>query len=455
MCSLHGVSVKKPFFWQGLWAGRLEEVDPWGVLSRHPGVPRDFIVYICIQCAGPDGPGAFLPGDKMARASHKGWNCGVMLLALALAAGPAQAAVTLVEGEKGKLEADFRLMVWAVDTGPDFPLIPGINTAPPPPQEENIQDFFVRRMRVIFLAQLGERLEIALQMGMDNEGSKTLRDDAGFRIKDAALNYKQADSFQIMAGQFKIPFLRQNLCSGFNQLLVDRSLVTTLRPAIEGHRDLGGMAWGNRGGFQYRAALFDGSDQEDVNTRSSLRGTVRLSYNWFTREPAFGYTGTSLGQKRILQIAGQVDAQNDRVDARDEIGFTTEHRDYHAWGAEFFYDQPFAERWAVTMEAARVERQDDYETAGLDTRHIDGTYGQGGLLLPWSVGPGRLQLAGRWEEVESTRGLVETSLRARTFGLTWYTTGHDRKIQFDHGEVHERPVDLDDNFYRLSFALMF
>ncbi|HEU5179302.1 MAG TPA: porin [Candidatus Polarisedimenticolia bacterium] len=391
------------------------------------------------------------------RARHDSKAAALLLLAwLVMAAEtPASAVVTLVEGEKGKLEADFRLMVWAVDSGPDLPLLPGLNSAPPPPQEENIQDFSVRRMRVIFRAQLGEKLEIALQAGLDNEGSKILRDDAGFRIKDAYLNYKQADALQIMAGQFKVPFLRQNLCSGFNQLLVDRSFVVAQRPAIEGQRDLGGMVWGNHGGFQYRTALFDGSDQEDVNSRSSLRGTVRLSYNWFTPEPGTSYTGTTLGQKRILQISGQVDAQNDRVDARDDAGFTTEHRDYHAWAAEFFYDQPFAERWAVTLEGARLERNDDYETAGLDTRHIDGTYGQGGLLLPFNVGPGRLQLAGRWEEIESTRGLEETSLRARTFGLTWFTTGHDRKIQFDHGEVHERPVDLDDNFYRLSFAVMF
>jgi len=50
-------------------------------------------------------------------------------------AAPARAAVTLVEGDKGKLDVEFRLMVWATDTGPDLPLLPGLNTAPPPAQE--------------------------------------------------------------------------------------------------------------------------------------------------------------------------------------------------------------------------------------------------------------------------------------------------------------------------------
>ncbi len=371
------------------------------------------------------------------------------------AAAPARAAVTLVEGEKGKLDVEIRFMSWAEYSGPDLPRLSGVNSAPPPVQVEDIQDLFVRRLRLIFRAQLSPSLDLVLQVGQDNLGSRILRDDAGFRVKDAALNYKKSDALQILVGQFKVPFLRQNLASGFNQLLVDRTLVAALRPAIEGSRDEGGMVWGNLRGFQYRAALFDGSDQEDNNTRSSLRGTARVSWNWFTTETGLGYPGTTLGQKRILQIGAQADVQNSRLDARDDAGFTAELRNYSSWAADIYYDQPIGKRWAFTGEGAWLERRDDYRTAGLATRSIDGAYAQSGLLLPWAVGPGRLQVAGRWEKIESYRGPLDTSIRARTFGLTWFTKGHDRKIQFDHGEVHERPIDLDDNFYRLSVVAVF
>src|SRR5262249_9754742 len=141
-------------------------------------------------------------------------------------------------------------------------------------------------------------------------------------------------------------------------------------------------------GFQYRVALFDGSDQEDTNTQSSLRGTVRFSYNWFTPEPGLGYTGTTIGEKKILQVAVQGDAQNDRLDARDDAGFTNEMRDYRNWAAEVYYDQPFGERWAFTGEGAWLQRTDNYQTDGLDTRDIDAAYAQAGILLPWNVGPG-------------------------------------------------------------------
>lgn len=386
---------------------------------------------------------------------YTAWFLTTVALLLFTPGRPSRAAITLADGDKGKIEVEFRLMAWAVDSGPDYPLLPGVNSAPPPAQTENIEDFFVRRLRMIVRGQVSPSLEIYIQGGQDNLGSKVLRDDAGFRIKDAYINYRRKDSLQLLVGQFKVPFLRQNLSSGFNQLLVDRSLVPALRPAIEGQRDQGGMVWGNAGGFQYRAAVFDGSDQEDTNTRSSLRGTVRVSYNWFTREPGLGLTGTTLGQKRILQVSAQADAQNGRVDARDDVGFTAERRAYRAWAAEFYLDQPMGTRWAVTAEGARLQRRDDYETAGLATRSTDGTYGQAGVLLPWKIGPGRLQLAGRWEEIESDRGGAETSTRGRTFGLTWFTKGHDRKIQFDHTEYHERPVDLDDDLYRLSFVTVF
>ncbi|HZM69260.1 MAG TPA: porin [Candidatus Cryosericum sp.] len=378
-----------------------------------------------------------------------------MALAVLLGAAlPARAAVVVADNEKVKLDLELRLMAWATYSGPDS--LPGSSTMPPPVQEENISDLFVRRARLVMRAQIGKAVEIVFQVGQDNIGSKVLRDDAGFRFKDAYILYKRNAALQLVAGQFKIPFLRQNLASGFNQLLVDRSPVVSLRPAIEGSRDQGGMIWGNHKGLQYRAGVFDGSDQEDTNTRSSLRGAARLSWNWFNTEPGMGLTGTTLGQKKILQVGVQGDAQNGRLDSRDDAAFTTETRSYRAWAVDAYYDQPFAEgRWALTAEAAWLERRDDYDTDGLATRSIDGGYAQAGLLLPWHVGPGRFQIVGRYEEINTERAPETSEIHARTAGLTWFTTGHDRKIQFDHVDSHERPVDLDDNIYRLSFVLSF
>jgi hypothetical protein len=245
--------------------------------------------------------------------------------------------------------------------------------------------------------------------------------------------------------------------SGFNQLLVDRALLPTLRPAREGSRDLAGMVWGNAGGFQYRAALFDGSDQEDSNTGSSFRGSARVAYNWFTKETGLGYTGTTIGEKKILQIGGQIDAQNDRLDSRDDtMALAGKLRDYRSWAADLFYDQPFGGgKWAFTFEGAWVDRRDDYTDPTEEERRIEGFYAQAGFLIPGKVGPGRLQVAGRFEEFDSDRGTVETEISRRTAGITWYGKRHDRKIQFDYTDRREEPVELSDDEFRLSLITVF
>src|SRR5437867_5340456 len=104
-------------------------------------------------------------------------------------AGSARAWTTLAEGEKGKLEVEARLMFWAVSAGRDD--LPA-GTPAPPVQTESIQDFFVRRARLLLRAQLSPSLEIYAQVGQDNAGSKIARDDAGLRIKDMYLSYRKA-----------------------------------------------------------------------------------------------------------------------------------------------------------------------------------------------------------------------------------------------------------------------
>ena len=392
------------------------------------------------------------------RHGMRGW-VGLSILVLAMG-GPARAETAPQASEKKapeaaekkKIELELRLMFWAVSAGPeDLPT----GTPVPTAQTENIQDFFLRRGRLILKAQGSPRLDIYAQIGQDNAGSRILRDDAGFRIKDLYLNYKRAEALQVVVGQFKVPFLRQNLQSDFELLLVDRSLLTSLRPAIEGSRDQGGMVWGNRGGLQYRVAVFDGADQEDNNPTSRLRGSARVSYNWFTPETGLSYTSTALGEKRILQVSVQGDAQNHRLDSRDDAGFTTESRDYRAWAADVFYDQPFAGRWVVTFEGAWAERRDDYDALGVDTRSIGGYFAEAGLLLPWTIGPGRIQVSGRYEDLDTDRGPATSTIKFRTAGLTYYAAGQARKIQLDYTQRHERPTAIDNDEVRLSVIASF
>jgi len=362
---------------------------------------------------------------------------------------PALAAVPLYDGPKGKLDAEIRLMFWGVLDGRDS--VPAGSTA----QNEHVNDFLLRRGRIVLRGQASEKLSIYAQFGQDNVGGKVLAEDAGIRVKDLSMNYRFAEAFQGTAGQFKVPFLRQNLESGFNQLFVDRAATPSLRPAKEGSRDLGLMAWGNAGGLQYRAAIFDGADQETKNPNSSTRGAARVSYNWFTNETTPGYTGTWIGEKKVLQVGVQIDAQNGRLDPKDDAAFVLQSRDYRARAIDVFYDQPLESRWALTFEGSWLDRRDNYRAAGLDTRLLSGYYAQAGVLLPWEIGAGRLQAEIRYEALDADRGPASGSSVNRSVGVTYFAKGHDRKIQLDYTKKTESPTGLDNDELRLSLVTVF
>lgn len=346
--------------------------------------------------------------------------------------------------EPQKYQVEVRLMFWA--DGAERQSLAG--------QQGAIDDWFVRRARVVVQGRPSPSITFSLQVGQDNIGSKLLTDDGSPHVKDAYINYRAANAFQVTVGQFKIPFLRINLESGFNQLLVDRATLPSLRPAREGSRDLGAMAWGNKAGLQYRLAVFDGSDQEAKNTSSRLRLSSRVAYNWFAMEPGLAYTGTYVGKTRVLQIAAQADLQNSRLDPRDESSMQLRPRDYRAWALEAFFEQPLGGTSAFTVDGAWFDRRDDYVDAGLPTRTLRGFYAQSGFLLPGRIGPGRLQFALRRENWDTERDLVRTRTSRTAAGATYYLKDHSRKLQADYAHKRESP-EIGNDEWRVSFALMF
>lgn len=375
-------------------------------------------------------------------------SLAVAMLITVTAAGEAHAWIPVGGGDKPKLEIETRFMLWGIWYGQDL-VAPGTVE-----QTEDVEDFFLRRGRLLARYRPTDTIELYLQVGQDNWGTKVVADETGLRIKDFYLNWKAKDAIQVVGGQFKIPFLRNNLQSGFNQLLVDRSAVTALRPARDGSRDIGFMAWGNAGGFQYRASVTDGSDQEDLNSGSSPRGSGRVTWNWFTRETGLSYTGTSIGKDKVLQIGLQGDVQQDRADPVD-TDFTSDLRDYGAWALDAYFDYPFAHDWAVTVEGAWIERHDNYQDPTLGIRDITAFYAQAGLLLPGEFKGTRFQVAARLDDLDSQRNTGRSSSTGKTFGLNWFLRDHNQKIQLDYTRRTERPTNQDNDALRLSVVMVF
>lgn len=365
----------------------------------------------------------------------------VVLAGVADALGQSSPAASNSSAQR-RVDVEWRVMFW------------GNSAAEPvaPDGATITTDFLLRRARVVIQARLSDALTAFVQAGQDNVGATLLTPDGRIGIKDAYVNYRVTPAFQIAAGQFKVPFLRADLESGFNQLLVDRGTLPTLRPAREGSRDLGVMTWGNIERWQYRLAAFDGSDQAAANG-SHLRLTARIAKNWFTAEPGFGYTGTFVGTTRVLQLAAQADVQSSRLDARDDEAFRTLRRDYRAWAVEGFVEQPIA-AWAVTADAAWVNRRDDYADLTAGDRHIAGYYVESGILLPPLSTRGRVQIGARREAWRAERAVRLGDTSRTVVGGTYFFHGHSRKIQADY-TVKREVSEVSNDEFRASLALVF
>lgn len=368
-------------------------------------------------------------------------------LVLSLRSAPADAQVAQpapasTVSSPRRFDAEARFMFWHDST----------DQSVTPARHQFQTDFLLRRARAVIQVRVSESLTATIQAGQDNMGARFLVPDRGIAVKDMYINYRAANAFQVAAGQFKVPFLRANLESGFTQLLVDRGTLPTLRPAREGSRDIGVMAWGNVQRWQYRVAAFDGSDQ-DATARGSLRLTARVAKNWFTAEPGLVYTGTNLGTARVLHIAAQADIQASRVDARDEAAYRAVRRDYRSWAVEVFWEQPLSS-WAVTADAAWFDRRDDYLDAMAGDRHSAGYHAQGGLLLPRRLAPGRVQVALRREAWTTERDVTLGGTSRTAVGGTYYFNGRSRKIQADYTVKREVP-ELSNDEFRASYVVVF
>lgn len=155
---------------------------------------------------------------------------------------------------------------------------------------ENEFGFQVRRARLSFSGNLGsKKLNYKLQL-----------DFAKFKTElllDAWLGYKiVGDQLVVWAGQFDVPWIRQNIISSGSQQFPDRSLATVeFTNVIESDsdgdgvadkfsrngRDVGVMVHGKSFGkkLEYQGALFNGSGTNTANLDHGFFYAARTVYN--------------------------------------------------------------------------------------------------------------------------------------------------------------------------------
>lgn len=204
-------------------------------------------------------------------------------------------------------------------------------------------------------------------------------DVPGTSMQYSWMNYEFAESFQLQAGLFKIPFNRQEITSSGKQQFVDRSLANE-RYNLD--RSIGLVAHGTffDSKMEYYVSTFNGrATRTALNTNSELGFTGRLVYNPLG---SYGYGESAHENKDEVDLtfglAGAwfyeedtVSTNQDRVmTGNADVGFKYKGLSFQA---EVFY------------------RNTDSRTAGIDSNTDYGYYAQVGYFII----PKKLEIAAR------------------------------------------------------------
>jgi hypothetical protein len=203
--------------------------------------------------------------------------------------------------------------------------------------------FFIRRMRVIFSGQIGERAYFYVQPDLASSVSSTslhwgqLR-DAYF---DVAVDKK--NEFRFRFGQSKIPFGFENLQSSQNRLPLDRN--DALNSALSNERDLGVMFYwapentrklfsslvkdGLKGSGDYGVfgiGWYNGQTANKPELNNSMHVVARVSYpfqigNQIIEPGIQGYTGKFVMPKDQLSSGVKYVADRNYLDERYAASF--------------------------------------------------------------------------------------------------------------------------------------
>jgi phosphate-selective porin OprO and OprP len=293
------------------------------------------------------------------------------------------------------------------------------------------------------------RLAYELQL---NWPDVTAANAPGNMLEDAMIAWdpKGTGKFRMIAGQFKVPFGRQQMTSSGNQQFVDRSLVSD---EYARGRDTGfavqGAVWSNK--LEYRAGFFNGAGRtRSVNDNASFQVNARLMW-----------------QPNGNQVLAQ-----------------------RAWISGPFYSESDFESTTVPLYAVAVEfEQNDFHgtTTGVDLKSkvvgFDGIFKYKGFS---SVGEyfvrRRTPESGR--NFDSNGGYIQVGMMLNSFrtweaafrygqrdpsdlvaadtqkeirgALSYYYRRHSLKFQMDFGRIESaRALGLKDNEVRLQTQFIF
>jgi hypothetical protein len=368
----------------------------------------------------------------------------VALAAQAAYAGP----VIRLPNKKGWLQINYeaQLYLQSRDTGSG------------PGGTDDTTDIYFRRNRLIFHGKANNTY--GFYYALEHQGNRRIND---LEVQDEVINrlsvldaFIKADyrpTFKLRAGLIKDPLVREHNEGCFFPLSVDRSpFVYTSIPRVS--RDYGVLFWGNLVGnrLQYKLSLMKGLDSAD-SPESSLRYTARVHYSLMDPESLPLYFGTYLGKKKVLTLGAGYQMEADAV--YGNVAAASLAGDYTAMTYDVFFEYP-TPMGTVTASGAYLETDFDeaYKGADPDPASVgingekNGWYAKAGYLLPNKIGPGSLQVYGRYEQWNFAllKDVLNQEITWVGGGVNYFLDGHKLRLtlEYSQNDYDQETPDVED-----------
>lgn len=306
-----------------------------------------------------------------------------------------------------------------------------------PAGDPNRTSFTIRRMRTKFDGWVYTK-DLTYELQFDTAQQTNL-------LQDANVNYdftKGKKAFMLKAGQYKVPFGRQQLTSSGSQQFVDRSLVSD---TFARGRDIGLQLWGTpyNSKIDWRVGVFNGNgrtvtrndnDELQMNARVTWQpfGDVKYSEGDFdsTGKPLFAIAAQYESNEFPIAVAGSTPAHaDDRTIVGGDVVF--KFKGFSVFGEIF------------QREHDRTNNLSDFDDEGFNV--------QAGYFII----PQKLEVAVRFGELDPNSDLDNNEREERALALGYFFNKHNNKLQADYREIENIASRTTDKEVRLQYQIIF
>ena len=269
--------------------------------------------------------------------------------------------------------------------------------------------------------------------------------DTANPLEDANINYDFTHGkklFMLKAGQYKVPFGRQELTSSGSQQFVDRSIVSS---RFARGRDIGVQLWGNPLGnkIDWRVGIFNGNGRTvSRNDNDKYQLDARLTFQPFG-DVKYSETDFESTDKLLIAVAAQYE-NNERptAPAGTTPAFTTEKEILGLDAVLKFKGMSLYGEWFDASNDRSVGSDFDDEGLVLQASYLFAKQAEVGL---------------RWAEIDPNKAKDRDEQEERGVVFGYYFNKHNHKIQADYRQLETKSAtgSVTNDEIRIQYQLIF